>query len=229
MKKIALFCIAATLLPSSSAFAKVGVAQLRALAPAGYDIAHLQESLLRGSTEAEALLAAKGNYIISDFNKDGRKDAIVIYEGQPTKSADDYIIYQDRVIQAFLGQADGSLKFISENKNIVLMGDEGGVFGDPLVGLRLNKKGSVILEFYGGSNWKWGHSYVLQFRKNNFYYIGSENFNSDPNGYFVNVSSNFLTGVEIIEEGRIGEKSKFSRKKIKRALIELQKIAYQMP
>src|SRR3989344_5091256 len=60
------------------------LAQIRALLPAGSDVARIQAARLRGGSEREADEAGAVNYLIRDFNNDGREDILVISEVNPT-------------------------------------------------------------------------------------------------------------------------------------------------
>ncbi len=62
--------------------------------------------------------------------------------------------------------AEGAL-----NEAIVYSSDEGGVFGDPLVGVGI-RDATVFLEHYGGSNWRWSNSYMIDWRNEGWYAVG---------------------------------------------------------
>lgn len=47
-----------------------------------------------------------------------------------------------------------------------------GVWRDPFESITINR-GSVLLSFYGGSNWRWFSSYRFRFQKSDWYLIGA--------------------------------------------------------
>jgi hypothetical protein len=220
MKKLIALLAFSIVSLQSNADVKADIEMLRSLAPAGSDVAQLQTAILQGASEQDALASAQTNYLIRDLTGDGVLDAVVIFEKNPSLQDDngkacpkeDYetncrIAYGDRVIQLFRGQANGFTK-ISENNKIVLRADDGGVFGDPLNGVAVNKKGSVTLSFYGGSNWRWSYTYTFQFRSKDLYLIGFDDYSGfTGDGSFEISSTNFLTG-KVIQSHSKGEGQK---------------------
>src|SRR5262249_12020763 len=75
----------ASLLAPLSALASIDqdIARIRPLLPPGTDVGQIQACFLHGASPAEALAAAKANYLIRDLNGDGRPDLLVISEEQP--------------------------------------------------------------------------------------------------------------------------------------------------
>lgn len=181
---------------------------LRRLAPAGYDVAMIQAARLIGASESDAVLAAEFNFARHDFTKDGIEDLVVIFEAQPTVADRNGapcaqvnwevgcdVVYGERVMQFFAGDRHGGFTKISENRAMILRGDEGGVWGEPLAGLHLNSKGSVVLSFYGGSAWRWGNDYTFQYRGDDLYLVGTDTVESwNGDGRFESTSINLITG-----------------------------------
>lgn len=203
------------LLTASISYADLNsdVALVRSLAPANYDLAQVQTGVLQGETGIEAIKRGAQNYLYQDINKDGLKDLIAIYEQNPTlknyqtdepcekidyeNSCD--ISYGPRLINIYLGQKNGSFNLALSKADYILAADEGGVFGDPLVGLTINKKQAFSIEVYGGSNWRWGYTDTVQFRKGDFYVIGKESTSGwTGDGRFESKSENLITG-EVVE------------------------------
>jgi hypothetical protein len=226
----------------SHADIKADVELLRSLAPEGSDVAMIQTEILRGSTEDEALKSAEGNYLIKDIDGDGVSDILVIFEKNPTLINDDgkacpkedwqagcRITYGDRVVQFWKGQGNGQLfNKVSENSKIVMRADDGGIFGEPLQGFSVSKKGSISLNFYGGSAWRWSVNYTLQFRTNDLYFIGYDtSYGWNGDGRFEATSINYLTG-KVVKSSSKGENARVHYKTsrlAKQPLLALSKIA----
>jgi hypothetical protein len=206
---------------------KSDVELIRSLAPQNHDLAQVQTLLLRGESTEEALKFASQNYLLQDVNNDGLKDLVVIFEQNPTlknwetdqpcekldyeKSCD--VAHGPRIINFYLGQQDNSLKLVLSKASYILAADEGGVFGDPLVGLSINKKQSISIQFYGGSNWRWGYTDTVQFRKNDFYVIGKDSlYTFTGDGRFNSKSENLLTGLVIEKSAKDGEANVIEKK-----------------
>lgn len=192
---------------------------IRSLAPVNYDLAKVQAAILGGVPEEIAFESAKDNYLYRDLNRDGIDDLVVIYEEKPTvinyetdqpcesftEDAKCMLVYGPRLMNIYLSQTDGSLKLVISKNDYILSGDDGGIFGDPLVGLGLNAKNTISIEFYGGSNWRWGYTDKIQYRNGDFYLIGKESiqmFLGDMS--FQSKSENLLTG-KVIEQSSKGE------------------------
>lgn len=178
--------------------------------------------------EQDAINFLQDSYKLVDLNKDGRQDLVLIAEDIAKRVQEDgwvRIEHGKRRLRVYLADKNGDLQPFSGNDQIVLGGDEGGVFGDPLNGLTINAKGAIRLSFYGGSRYRWGHSYVIQFRNNDFYHIGMDQFTLDNvEGTFHSESRNLLTGEVIIKDGTMGsDKEKVTRKREKvKPLVRLK-------
>ena len=186
--KLSILALSWLCFSSYGAFASTAddLAMIRPLIPSGYDIAQAQLLQLKGMNASVIESAVSTNYLLRDFNGDGVQDVMMIIEKNPTlenfdKKApcDRYdwnngcsIVYGERILQVYLGLKDGGYKLFVSNEKIVLNGDDGGAFGDPLNGLAATKKGSVRLEVYGGSSWRWRHVDTIQYRGDDFYIVG---------------------------------------------------------
>lgn len=186
------------------------VAQVRALLPVGSDIAQTAIARMSEGNSKYDLETASANTIIRDFDGNGALDFAVIVEVNPKLLIDNdenqpcekidyekncYMVYGKRKLSIYM---NGSNIPFTENTQIVLNAEDGGVFGDPLVGLSLNKRGSLMLDFYGGSSWRWGQSYTIQHRINNFYLVGlSSSYGWVGDGREDTSDYNLLTGLEI--------------------------------
>ena len=122
------------------------------------------------------------DYIIGDLNNDKSTDAILILKqkGEDSLNAEE----STRPFIVLLRQANGKLKQVKRNNNVVMCRHCGGVFGDPYEATTITGSGFEI-NFYGGSNWRWGYTYKFTYRpaKNNWYLIKQEEISyqsSDP-------------------------------------------------
>ena len=209
LASVALISYASAALADQPSLSARQVAQIRALLPAGTDIAQTAANRLSGQTDLDLSLASS-NVVLADFDKNGIPDFAVIAEenpglvidGDPSKPCEkvDYasgcnVNFGSRKILIYM---NGASQPTFENDKIVLGGSDGGVFGDPLNGLTLNKQGSLVMNFYGGSAWRWGYTYTLQFRQDNFYLVGYTEMTSYTGDLRMDSSdTNLLTGIEI--------------------------------
>jgi hypothetical protein len=224
LKKIAVATIA---LSSFAVFASSETQLVRSLLPDGQDIAQI--ALARGnSSESEIDELARSNYIITDINKDGVKDVLVISEEAATyrnyrtdlpcqEGTDECMtIHGERYLNLFLGKTDGSFELSFSNADIPFTADEGGQMGDPLVGLELHQNGAISITNSGGSAWKWSYKDTFQFRKGDFYVIGQDSVGNNPMMGGDTKSIDLLTGQVVETHQKDGDSPvKTKRYKIK--------------
>ncbi|MEM8743952.1 MAG: hypothetical protein AAGF14_04880 [Pseudomonadota bacterium] len=113
-----------------------------------------------------------------DLNKDGREDvALILERDAPAKHARgcgakrDTSAASPRILVLLLAQQGGGYRLSAADPNIVLRADEGGIFGDPLEML-LIERGSVLLRHYGGSAWRWVQTYRFRNQDGGWFLIG---------------------------------------------------------
>lgn len=99
-----------------------------------------------------------------DLNKDGIKDIAVVIEEINEPS--------NRALLIAFGNKDNTYAFSIKAENALLNSDEGGIWGDPLEGISIDH-GSLLINFYGGSNWRWYSTYRFRFQDNDWYLIGA--------------------------------------------------------
>lgn len=152
----------------------------------------------------EYLEIVSKNYIFADLNGDGLTDLAVAVESAATKSAEDgFMSFGSRRLKIFTADRAGALKLNVTGEHIVLSADDGGVWGDPLEGLSVNKKGSLIINHYGGSSDRWALGQTFAYRKNDFYLIGERILTyRSINLKGQSVETNLLTGDQIITKMR---------------------------
>jgi hypothetical protein len=120
--------------------------------------------------------AAKGWHEIGaaygDLNRDGVDDAAVVIDAPEGMMEPRYACHGGdswseaparRLIIAFADGKGGYTRAADEPK-LVFRADEGGAFGDPFAGISV-ERGSIVIDLYGGSRWRWGTT--LRFRYDN--------------------------------------------------------------
>ena len=104
-----------------------------------------------------------------DLNRDGREDIALVIEApdgltEPANACsadDDYSDAPVRRLVIAFAEPDGGYRRAADEPRVVLRADEGGVMGDPFEEVSIGN-GSVVLDFYGGSRWRW--ALTLRFR-----------------------------------------------------------------
>lgn len=89
---------------------------------------------------------------IGDLNGDGKPDLAATVEIMPEGDRETYVL---------LAEKDG-YKVRHTNQGLVLRADEGGVWGDPFEGLKI-EDGILTISLYGGSNWRWAYQYQFKY------------------------------------------------------------------
>lgn len=100
-----------------------------------------------------------------DLNQDGYTDYIVICKS-PNENEEEI----QRPLLILHGQANGSLKLIARNDNIVMCAQCGGVMGDPYTGMTL-KKNFFSIEHAGGSNFRFIRIMTFKYDKDRQQYL----------------------------------------------------------
>jgi hypothetical protein len=159
---------------------------------------------------------------VGDLNKDGIDDIALIIEQVESDTEE---APARALLIAFGTKNNGyTLSIIADN--VVLNTDEGGVFGDPFDDLKI-ERGAVVVSDYGGSNWRWYHTYRFRFQDNDWYLIGLKSgsyFNGDSMPDEADEEDyNLLTGDYIIQykndEGNVTTKK---GNRGKRELVKLR-------
>jgi hypothetical protein len=125
------------------------------------------DSLIPEGWHILAKSKGKPEQAIGDLNKDGIDDFAIAIEGESkAKEA------PPRALMIAFGKGDNqySLSIIADKA--ILKADEGGVWGDPLEGISIDR-GSVLISFYGGSNDRWYAKYRFRFQDHDWYLIGA--------------------------------------------------------
>lgn len=104
--------------------------------------------------------------LIGDLNNDGLDDLTVIMDKEITLGEK-----EERNLMILVGQDDGTYRLALKAEMAVRAKDEGGTFGDPFMGLSIDR-GSLIIQHYGGSSWRWGDSCRFRYQDGGWYLIG---------------------------------------------------------
>lgn len=104
-----------------------------------------------------------------DLNKDGISDVAVVIvatdENEATQAP-------QRSLLIALGNSDDTYTLSVIGKKAILRADEGGVWGDPFDSIEIDR-GSIVINFYGGSNWRWYQHYRFRYQDDGWYLIGA--------------------------------------------------------
>jgi hypothetical protein len=103
-----------------------------------------------------------------DLNKDGIDDAAVVIEEISASEGE----APARMLLIAFGDKNDTYTLSVKAEKAILRSNEGGVWGDPLEGISIDR-GSVLISFYGGSNWRWYSKYRFRFQDNEWYLIGA--------------------------------------------------------
>lgn len=108
-----------------------------------------------------------------DLNKDGIEDVVLaLYhkmEDQPMENIDIDSIPSRKLVVLF-GTKTGLVKAM-ESSSALLCRHCGGVFGDPFAGIEMIKN-VLLINHYGGSNWRWTYTHKFQNRNGRIVLIG---------------------------------------------------------
>ena len=118
------------------------------------------------------------NQASGDLNKDGRDDIALILEREEPVShphgcgkEPENSQAAPRILMVLLALPQGGYRLSALETNLVLRADEGGIFGDPLDGLFV-ERGSLVLHHYGGSAWRWFQTYRFRHQDGGWFLIG---------------------------------------------------------
>jgi hypothetical protein len=102
------------------------------------------------------------DYITGDLNGDKRPDAVLILkvQGEDTLMDTDFSVKRPLIL--LLRGSNGKLSLAKRNDNMMLCRQCGGAFGDPYAGTSI-KNNTLIINFYGGSSWRWGYEYTFSY------------------------------------------------------------------
>ncbi|MFN8354157.1 MAG: hypothetical protein U0Y10_06925 [Spirosomataceae bacterium] len=139
-----------------------------------------------------------------DLNKDNLPDIAAVIEGDAEvknlKETDNTA--KPRILVLAFQQTDGSYVLSAQSNGFIMLSNEGGVFGDPWSGIKV-ERGSVLISFYGGSSDRWGFDYRFRYQNNDWFLIGATYLtHSTLNGDGESYDFNLLTGAMEHKEGK---------------------------
>ena len=99
------------------------------------------------------------DYITGDLNADKKADAILVLKIKGEDTMTDEV---NRPFIILIRQSNGKLKLEKRNDSAVMCYHCGGIFGDPYESTTI-ANGGFTLNFYGGSNDRWGYDYFFSY------------------------------------------------------------------
>jgi len=131
----------------------------------------------------------------SDLNGDKIDDAAIVMTKPEVMENDTLKESSKRFLVLAFGDG-GQFKRTAFSDEAALNKDEGGVMGDPFQELKIDK-GIVIIDYYGGSAWRWGLTQRYRWQQNRWMLIGNT-YNSfhatEPDGIDSVRDTNLSTG-----------------------------------
>lgn len=183
MKKVILFLLAASMAVLTSACQglelkhsvgeadKLESASLDTISPKGDNRVNVGQSFTDFIPVGWHILEAyEGEQAVAkgDLNKDGIEDIAAVIEAKNSATGE----VPERALLILFGEANKSYTLSIMAEKAVLKANEGGVFGDPFESIEIDR-GTVLLSFYGGSNWRWYSRYRFRYQDEDWYLIGA--------------------------------------------------------
>jgi hypothetical protein len=109
-----------------------------------------------------------------DLNKDQVTDYAIVMgslsEGKQDSGFEELDSLSPRLLIVLIKDGD-EWKLAAKSESAILCKSCGGVFGDPFAGIEI-KSGILIVDHYGGSNWRWSYTHKFRYQKDDVYLIG---------------------------------------------------------
>ncbi len=134
-----------------------------------------------------------------DLNKDKLKDiaAVIEYTGEYNADDEAEMSGKPRILFIIFKTKDGTYKLSVQSATIIMREGMGGVYGDPFDSMEYNR-GSLVINFYGGSSWRWGYTYRFRYQNKGWFLIGeTDETNNINTGESETIDTNCLTGKQI--------------------------------
>ncbi|MFA7445328.1 MAG: hypothetical protein WCY89_05225 [Flavobacteriaceae bacterium] len=140
------------------------------------------------------------NYVIidtisGDLDNDNIKELVAVFD---TKKPDEEYESVPRELRIYKFE-NGSWVEWKKSEQALHGSRDGGMMGDPYVGIEI-KNGILLISHYGGSSWKWGHTDKYRFQNDDFFLIGYESNSGRLCDYWLNVDFNLSTGKIIVKK-----------------------------
>ncbi len=99
-----------------------------------------------------------------DLNNDKKQDYLLVLKtaGEDTFSFDNTDWDAHRPLLLITRQANGTLKTVAVNNELIFCKNCGGVMGDPYQGLVI-KPGEFTADLYGGGSWRWAETFTFRY------------------------------------------------------------------
>jgi len=162
--------------------------------------------------------------VLGDLDGDGINEEVIVWN---TSEVTDF----GNVREIQIGKLnDGAFEaWISSNQAILKSG-EGGMMGDPFVGVKI-ENGILLIEHFGGSRWRWSYTDKYRYQNGEMVLIGHTSKSGAHCEYWENFDFNLSTGqinywkeklpcddASEVETGEVVEKETFFEKGVKRTL-----------
>ena len=107
-----------------------------------------------------------------DLNKDGISDLVMVLRDkrEDTAQMGSEINDMDRLLIILFKTTDG-WKLAGKSRHEILCKNCGGIYGDPFNGINI-ANGVLVIDHYGGSNWRWAYTHKFRFQNGDLYMIG---------------------------------------------------------
>lgn len=158
-----------------------------------------------------------------DLNKDNQADTALILASTQEDSNSEDAFEAPRPLLLLFRQADGTYALSATHPDFVLCKMCGGVFGDPVEDLKI-ERGTILISHYGGSNERWGSKHRFRYQNGDWYLIGRTVMSHhNITGEHFEKDENLVTG-DVVEETS-DDKGKTSTKRYKMPKTALQKLS----
>ena len=159
-----------------------------------------------------------------DLNQDGIMDKAFVIEEEDKQTEEEFYAPPRSLLIAFKNE-DNTYSLSIKADNAIMLRNQGGVFGDPFQDIKI-ERGTLLLEFYGGSNYRWYMYYRFRYQDDGWYLIGVT-----KGSYFTGTATmdtadeedyNLLTGDYIIKKYEDGQLKTKKGNRGKRPLVNLK-------
>ncbi len=173
-----------------------------------------------------------GDIVRGDLNKDGIEDAVLVLQhlnkvAEEKFCGDSYESPEDhpRILVILSGQKGGGYRLSAQDNRLLFRSQEGGMMGDPLESLKI-ERGTLVIEYYGGSAWRWRITQRYRLENTGWFLIGYtrlDHWTGDPKSSLTE-DFNLNTGkIEVKKETRISEVKKYIVQR-KQAPVKLEDV-----
>jgi len=142
-----------------------------------------------------------------DLNKDSLPDLAVVLKSGAEDREEGGGAETPRLLLILFGTKAGGYTLAASSEKAVLCKGCGGVFGDPFAQLGI-ERGALVIEHYGGSSERWGHTHRWRYQNGDFFLIGLTTRSDDTRTGASEVKDeNLVTGVRVVDRTDVDGKS----------------------